>query len=143
MDIDNFKFVNDSFGHSAGDSLLRLVAETIRNNIRESDVIARLGGDEFAILMPETGYESARKIITRVQQRLLDVMQKKGWAVTFSQGVITFTIPPNSIDEMVKNADELMYTVKNEGKNSTRYEIFPERRVIEQARDINSQSFNP
>jgi diguanylate cyclase (GGDEF)-like protein len=143
MDIDNFKFVNDRFGHSTGDSLLRAVAETIRNDIRESDIIARLGGDEFAILMPETGYESARIIITRVQQRLLDVMQKKGWAVTFSLGVITFTIPPNSIDEMVKKTDELMYSVKNQGKNSTRHEIFPERRVIEQVRDINSQSFNP
>lgn len=143
MDIDNFKFVNDSFGHSTGDSLLRVVAETIRNNIRESDIIARLGGDEFAILMPETGYESARIIITRVQKSLLDAMQTKGWAVTFSLGVITFTIPPNSIDEMVKKTDELMYSVKNEGKNSTRHEIFPDRRLIEQVQDINGQSFNP
>jgi len=143
MDIDNFKFVNDRFGHSTGDSLLRLVAETIRNNIRESDIIARLGGDEFAIMMPETGFESARIIITRVQKSLLDAMQTKGWAVTFSLGVITFTIPPNSIDEMVKKTDELMYSVKNEGKNSTRHEIFPDRRLIEQVQDTNSQSFNP
>ncbi len=142
MDVDNFKLVNDRFGHSTGDSLLRLVAETIRNNIRESDVIARFGGDEFAILMPETKYESAQIVIGRVQQSLLDIMQKNGWPVTFSIGVVTFTRPPDSVDDTVKKADELMYSVKNKGKNSTRYEIFPERQDTEQVRDIKSQSFN-
>lgn len=59
MDIDNFKQINDSLGHSTGDDLLHLVAETIKKNVRSIDIIARLGGDEFAILLPETGYEQS------------------------------------------------------------------------------------
>jgi diguanylate cyclase (GGDEF)-like protein len=140
MDVDNFKFVNDRFGHSTGDSLLRLVAETIRNNIRESDTIARLGGDEFAILMPETGYESAQMVISRVQKSLLDVKQKNGWPVTFSIGVATFIRPPNSVDETVKKSDELMFAVKNKGKNSTRHKIFPERWETEEVQNTKSKN---
>ena len=136
IDVDNFKVVNDHFGHSTGDSLLRLVAETVKNSIRKSDVIARLGGDEFAILMPETGYESVQRIVTRTQESLLDVMWKNGWPVTFSIGVIIFTIPPNSVDEIVKMADELMYSVKNKGKNSIAYEIFPECQDTEKVKYI-------
>jgi diguanylate cyclase (GGDEF)-like protein len=141
-DVDNFKVVNDRFGHSTGDSLLRSVAETIRKNIRESDVIARLGGDEFAILMPETRYESAQIVISRVQKSVLDVMQKNEWPITLSIGVVTYLNPPDSVDEIIKKADELMYSVKNKGKNSTRYEIFAELRDTEQVRDIKSQSFD-
>jgi diguanylate cyclase (GGDEF)-like protein len=123
MDIDNFKFVNDYFGHDAGDTLLRSVAESIRNNIRESDIIARLGGDEFAILMPETGYESSQVVIPRVQKNLLDIVQKNGWPVTFSIGVVTFISPLDSIDEVIKKADDLMYLVKKSGKNTISYEV--------------------
>lgn len=139
MDVDNFKFVNDRFGHSSGDNLLRLLAETAKNNIRESDVIARLGGDEFAILMPETGYESAQIVISRVQKSLLDAMQMNGWPITFSIGVATFIRRPNSVDEIVKTTDELMYSVKNNGKNSTRHEMFPEQRKTEQVQDSKSR----
>jgi diguanylate cyclase (GGDEF)-like protein len=142
MDVDNFKVVNDRFGHSTGDSLLRSVAETIRKNIRESDVMARLGGDEFAILMPETRYESAQIVISRVRKSVLDVMRKNEWPITLSIGVVTYLNPPDSVDEIIKKADELMYSVKNKGKNSTRYEIFPELQDTEQVRDIKSQSFD-
>ena len=142
IDVDNFKVVNDRFGHSVGDSLLRLVAGTIRNNIRESDIIARLGGDEFALMLPETGYESAQTVISRVQKNLLDVMQKNGWPVTFSIGVATFIEPPNSVDEIVKKADELMYSVKNKGKNSIAYEIFSEFQDTEKVRYIKRRSFD-
>lgn len=141
LDIDSFKNINDSFGHTSGDAVLRLMADTIKNNVRVNDLIGRLGGDEFALLLPETGYRAARVAIDRVQKSLLDVMRMNGWSVTCSIGVITFTSPPNSVDEMVKKTDVLMYSVKNEGKNSTRYEIFPERLRTEQ--DIKSQCFNP
>jgi diguanylate cyclase (GGDEF)-like protein len=123
IDIDDFKIVNDHFGHNTGDTLLHSVVETINNNVRVSDVVARLGGDEFAILMPETGYESAQVVITRVQKNLLDVMQKIGWPVTFSIGVVTFISAPDSIDEVLKKADDLMYFVKNKGKNMISYEV--------------------
>ncbi len=143
LDIYSFKNVNDSFGHTAGDAVLRLMADIIKNNVRINDLIGRLGGDEFALLLPETGYKAAQVTVDRVQKSLLEVMQMNGWPVTCSIGVVTFTSPPNSIDEIVKKTDELMYSVKNEGKNSTRYEIFPEGRGTEQVQDIKSQSFNP
>ncbi len=136
LDIDSFRNVNDSFGHTAGDAVLRLIADTIKNNIRINDLIGRLGGDEFALLLPETGYKAAQVAIDRVQKSLLDVMHKNGWSVTCSIGVITFTSPPNSVDEMVKKTDVLMYSVKNEGKNSTRYEIFPDGWGTELVEDI-------
>lgn len=117
IDIDNFKTVNDTFGHSTGDTLLCLVAEVSRNNIRATDVIARLGGDEFALLLPETGYEQAQVVIQRVQKRLLNTMQKNKWPATFSIGAVTFINPPASVDEMIEKADRLMYFVKNNGKN--------------------------
>lgn len=99
------------------------MVESIRNNIRESDIIARLGGDEFAILMPETGYKSAQVVVPSVQKNLLDIMQKNGWPVTFSIGVVTFINPLDSIDEVLKKADDLMYSVKKNGKNMISYEV--------------------
>jgi diguanylate cyclase (GGDEF)-like protein len=127
LDLDNFKMVNDCFGHTTGDILLRLVARTIRENIRVTDTVARLGGDEFAILMPETGRDVAEVVIQRVQKVNLDYMQKYGWPVTLSIGVVTFTSPPSTVDEMLRISDQLLYNAKNNGKNSIKYEVFGTR----------------
>jgi diguanylate cyclase (GGDEF)-like protein len=124
IDLDNFKAVNDRFGHSAGDALLRLVGSTIRNNIRATDIVARFGGDEFVILLPETGPEPARVITDKIQKISLDLMQKNQWPVTLSLGVVTFIQPPSTVDEMLKISDGLMYAAKNNGKNAIRYELF-------------------
>lgn len=124
MDLDNFKLVNDLFGHDVGDMLLRSVAETIRENIRKIDLIARMGGDEFVILLPETGYEAAQAAVRKIQERLLDVARKHGWPVTFSIGAVTFVGSPTTVDEMIKVADNLMYSVKKSGKNMVRHETF-------------------
>jgi len=123
LDLDNFKKVNDRFGHSAGDVLLRLVASTIRNNIRATDIVARLGGDEFVILLPETGPEPAGMIASKIQEISLDLMQKNHWPVTLSSGVVTFIQPPSTVDEMLKISDGLMYSAKNKGKNTIKYEV--------------------
>ncbi len=122
MDIDNFKQINDSLGHSTGDDLLHLVAETIRKNVRSIDIIARLGGDEFAILLPETGYEQSGIVIEKIQQQLLDAVRQKRWPVTFSFGAVTCNKPLCKVDEFIKAADNLMYSVKNSGKNMIRHE---------------------
>ena len=127
LDLDNFKAVNDCFGHTTGDILLRLVARTIRENIRVTDTVARLGGDEFGILMPETGRNVAEVILQRVQKINSDYMRKHGWPVTLSIGVVTFTTPPSTVDEVLKISDRLMYTAKNNGKNSIQYEVFGTR----------------
>lgn len=124
IDLDNFKTINDCFGHSTGDTLLRLVANTIRNNIRATDIVGRLGGDEFAILLPETGPEPAEVITHKVQKVNLDVMQKNEWPVTFSIGVVTFVSPPSTVDEMLKISDGVMYAAKKTNKNAINYKIF-------------------
>ena len=124
IDVDNFKNVNDRLGHSAGDAMLRAMAETVRSRIRKSDVIARLGGDEFALLLPESGPEAAESTIEKLRTLLSDVARERGWPVTFSAGVVTCVGPPDvTLDDMVKAADRLMYSVKRSGKNQIRFEI--------------------
>ena len=121
LDIDDFKSVNDRWGHSTGDELLALAADTIRKNIRATDSIARLGGDEFALLLPETGYEAASVVIQKVHQSLQAAMGRQEWPVTFSIGVVTFLTPPDSVDGMIKVADAFMYSVKHSGKNRIKH----------------------
>ena len=123
MDIDNFKSVNDRFGHAAGDGLLRAVAGTIKSNLRGVDTVSRLGGDEFAILLPETGHEGAAVVISRLRNLLVEAMRKNGWPATFSIGVVSYIRPPDDVDTMIKKSDELMYEAKGAGKDMIKYEI--------------------
>jgi diguanylate cyclase (GGDEF)-like protein len=118
IDLDNFKQVNDAFGHETGDELLVEVAATIRCNVRATDLVARLGGDEFALLLTETNREAGLVVTNKLRETLLRAMQERNWPVTFSIGVVSFTVPPASVEEMVKQADEVMYSVKQRGKNS-------------------------
>jgi diguanylate cyclase (GGDEF)-like protein len=124
MDIDNFKAVNDEFGHSVGDALLRTVAGTISANLRTTDYIARLGGDEFAILMPETGAEAALTVTARIQGLLEEQMLKNRWPVTSSIGLVTCLKPPPSTDRLIQMADEQMYNCKREGKDCIHATVF-------------------
>ncbi len=123
MDVDNFKSVNDKYGHAVGDRLLKTVTKVVRTNLRESDTVARLGGDEFAILLPETGNAAAETVIRKVRKTLLDEMRKNGWLVTFSIGVVTCIDPPKTVAEVVKWGDKLVYEAKNSGKNTVRYNV--------------------
>ena len=123
MDVDDFKLVNDRQGHSAGDRLLRVVADTLRRDVRVVDAVARLGGDEFAVLMPETGAESAEVVVRRVRRRLLEAARAGGWPVTFSVGVVTWEEPPDTVDEMLRAADEQRDAAKRQGKNAVRHKV--------------------
>jgi diguanylate cyclase (GGDEF)-like protein len=125
LDLDDFKIVNDRFGHSTGNRLLRTVTITIIENLRKTDVIARLGGDEFGLLLPETGAEAGRTAISKIRHILLKDMEKNNFPVSFSIGVVTYTVPPAAVDGMVKKADDLMYSVKKAGKNGIAYSVYP------------------
>jgi diguanylate cyclase (GGDEF)-like protein len=123
IDLDNFKQVNDQFGHAKGDEVLNVVGRVVRDNLRAIDVAARLGGDEFALLLPETNQTGARAAVSKIQNELLEQMHSHNWPVTFSIGVVTFVDPPASVDAMIYAADALMYTVKSNSKNGVRYEL--------------------
>ena len=123
IDIDDFKPVNDQLGHSAGDRLLRVVAETMQANIRGTDMVARLGGDEFVLLLPETGSASARTTTQRVLASLVQAMSEHNRTVTFSIGALTFAVPPDTVDELLRKADAMMYGVKSTGKNRIDYRV--------------------
>ena len=123
LDIDQFKQTNDRYGHLVGDMVLRVVASTLRTHLRQTDLLARLGGDEFVILLPETDNESARAAITKIQQALLKAMISHRWKVTFSIGAITYHKYTLTIETMIKKVDELMYMVKDNGKNDIRFAI--------------------
>jgi len=122
LDLDNFKAVNDRFGHTTGDKALKTITDYMKNNLRMMDVPGRLGGDEFAILFPETDQDSVRTVITKLQSGLLKIMHQHGWPITFSIGVITCESMYLDADDLIKSADELMYTVKNSSKNDIKYE---------------------
>lgn len=126
IDCDNFKTVNDTFGHQLGDKLLFLIADTIKNNIRMSDICARLGGDEFIILFPETDQELSLRKIKELQNVLLETIRNKKYLVTFSIGIVTFVEIPQNVDEMIKQADEMMYAAKKSGKDMIKCEVYKE-----------------
>lgn len=123
LDIDDFKSINDRNGHSVGDETLCAVVDSIKKLTRKTDILARLGGDEFVLLMPETDDASARLVLPKLQRGLIEEMRKRGWQVTFSMGVVTCLAAPPSIDQLVKSADELMYSVKQSGKNAITYAL--------------------
>jgi diguanylate cyclase (GGDEF)-like protein len=125
LDIDNFKNVNDTLGHSEGDRLLRQVAETITAAIRESDTVARLGGDEFGLLLPETAGDAAVTVANKIHAGLKGQVEQH-WPVTFSIGMVTYLEAPASTDEMIRVADRLMYEVKDSGKDELRHLVVSE-----------------
>jgi diguanylate cyclase (GGDEF)-like protein len=118
LDLDDFKRVNDTLGHSRGDEVLKAVASTLVNRLRGSDVVGRLGGDEFAVILPETDIDNARGLIAELREKLVALAERHRWPIGFSIGVAVFEAPPANPDDAIHFADELMYRVKAEGKNS-------------------------
>ncbi|MDQ7785034.1 MAG: GGDEF domain-containing protein [Desulfomonilaceae bacterium] len=124
VDLDNFKTINDTLGHSAGDELLIKAASVLKDNLRNTDVVARLGGDEFAILLPETRQKLAQRVIGRCRTELVKALNQAGGTVTASIGTMTFLSAPKSVDEMIRETDRLMYQAKKRGKNSSVFETY-------------------
>lgn len=123
LDIDQFRLINERFGHNTADNLLRSVARTLKEKARSTDLVARLGNDEFGLLFPETQSEAAQIVLRRLQKYLLDVAEKNEWPVTFSIGAVTYLQPPESVEEMLKKVGDLLEAVKQGGRNGIRHEV--------------------
>ncbi|MBC7189530.1 diguanylate cyclase, partial [Candidatus Aerophobetes bacterium] len=124
LDLDDFKKVNDSLGHSAGDMLLKKVAEKLKNTLRKTDTVARMGGDEFLILLPDTRTREAaelvaKKILSLFNQPFLIDSHKIN--ITPSIGIVAFPDDGEDKDTLIKKADIAMYKAKAEGKANYRY----------------------
>lgn len=120
IDLDDFKMVNDRFGHTAGDQLLKTITGLISAQLRRTDVFARMGGDEFALLLPDTDLQAAESVIMRIRAKLFVETQAHDAPTSFSLGAVTFITPPPSVEAMLREADALMYAVKQQGKNGFR-----------------------
>ncbi len=120
LDLDRFKYVNDTLGHSAGDKLLQEVAKRLRATVRASDTIARMGGDEFTIILPEV---ATRQSLADLAEKLLEVVRQpvtigvQDVAVGVSIGIAVFPEDGINIEKLMKNVDLAMYESKNQGRN--------------------------
>lgn len=119
FDIDYFKNLNDSYGHEAGDLVLKELSSRIKKAMRAEDNIFRYGGEEFVLILPETDEKNAALLANRLRKEVSDfpfILDGKKVFVTSSFGVAS-SIDTNSISQILKNADSLMYKAKNSGRN--------------------------
>ena len=116
FDIDNFKKINDTYGHSVGDDVLSAISEDVKKELRVSDVFCRIGGEEFAIILPETQRNSALIVAEKIRSVVANASYIEGERVTISLGVEQF-MASQSFDTFYKIVDDYLYTSKNSGKN--------------------------
>ncbi|MEF8794182.1 sensor domain-containing protein [Thiohalorhabdus sp.] len=129
MDLDDFKAVNDAFGHPSGDHLLRAFGGTLAANLREEDTLARVGGDEFVLLLPDLAEEvdtaavRARQAVDRIHNGLTTPLSigDRTLQVKVSSGIALFPEPEAEVDNLLQQADTAMYQAKNQGKGEVRF----------------------
>ncbi len=122
IDIDRFKLFNDTYGHQAGDDVLRMLARLLKNSCRNIDTPGRLGGEEFLVVLPETTLEAAgtyaervRSLVERLGKRLRN--RYPAHALTISVGITSFNQEEDDLDSLVRRVDNAMYSAKKRGKN--------------------------
>jgi diguanylate cyclase (GGDEF)-like protein/PAS domain S-box-containing protein len=120
LDVDDFKRVNDTYGHQEGDQVLQRIAESGRSTLRRGDVFGRIGGEEFAAVFPGCAPDMAKQICERLQreiQRLSFQNEEKSFGITVSQGLTNLRDDDTSLEALYARADAAMYQAKRQGKN--------------------------
>ena len=123
MDLDQFKNINDTHGHSVGDALLSEMARRLQGSLREIDTVARLGGDEFAVLLPGADAAGAELVAAKLLERLAEPCMVQGHelSMTMSIGIATYPSDGDDYEILSRNADTAMYRAKHEGKATWRF----------------------
>ncbi len=125
FDLDNFKKINDNYGHGAGDLVIGGFSSLVQQQIRETDGFGRMGGEEFAALLPHSTTEQAAAWAQRVRQQLRQQQQQKAFAdgviVTFSAGIAEFSEATDSVESLLHSADMHMYRAKHQGRDRICY----------------------
>jgi len=116
VDIDNFKKLNDTYGHLVGDAVLKRIGTVLKESLRKYDVVARFGGEEFIILFPETNLQRARKVSERLRRKVAEDKEMGKYSVTFSGGLAAYH-KNDSLTRIKVRADKALYKAKKNGKN--------------------------
>lgn len=116
LDIDDFKKVNDTFGHLVGDAVLRGVGSVLKNTLRRNDIVARYGGEEFAVLIPHELLEQTEQVAEKIRSNIAEMLLPETPQITVSIGCTAY-IAGESAEDFFRRADEALYTAKREGKN--------------------------
>ncbi|MEM6486486.1 MAG: GGDEF domain-containing protein, partial [Pseudomonadota bacterium] len=120
FDIDDFKSVNDRFGHAVGDNVIRLVADTILAGSRKSDEVFRFGGEEFVVVLPETGADGAELVAEKIRESIQELSgSAPEWPcpITVSGGIATLAGKDHDLEGLLRSADTALYRAKNLRKN--------------------------
>ncbi|MGC2456841.1 MAG: EAL domain-containing protein [Gallionellaceae bacterium] len=123
LDIDRFKYINDSLGHAMGDRLLQFVARRLMKCVREGDTVSRIGGDEFVVLLRETDQSGAVHVAEKILKSLADAYEIEGTQISTyaSIGISVYPTHAGDIDTLIRNAEMAMYHAKSEGRNNCQF----------------------
>jgi diguanylate cyclase (GGDEF)-like protein len=123
-DIDNFKNINDTYGHLVGDDVLRIIAEQLSQTLRKIDVVGRWGGEEFVMLLPETSADQAHIIVERIRKNIAAISfpistTSGSFTTTISFGICESPIKSQNIEDYIQGADKALYQAKSNGRNQS------------------------
>jgi diguanylate cyclase (GGDEF)-like protein len=136
IDIDHFKYFNDTYGHIMGDEILKRLASLLKSNVRQGDVVARYGGEEFIVLLPGTDKDgatlTAEKLRTVVERELLiNIVSNDTEIVTITAGVASYPTDGKTIEDIIATADRFLYLGKESGRNQVINEVLEDINLVE------------
>jgi diguanylate cyclase (GGDEF)-like protein len=135
-DLDRFKDINDTYGHAAGDRVLKAIGKFLQQNVRDVDVVARYGGEEFVIMIPEAANDAAHILSERLRKNLSEMKFDNLPSVTISLGIATFPYDGTDPEDLIRKADAAMYAAKRAGRDR----VVKYSRNVKLPRDSNSKA---